>query len=287
MTRAAESDRAGAERAWWRVAWPGGLLAALALGAGCQGDWDLHRMPPGASAQATPTAPTHATAPPAKVNSGAAVVLPAEPTADDYVALALQRNRALRAAEARVRRLQARIGQVTALPDPRGRVAPVGEMAETAAGQVGTMLGLSQTFPTPGKLRTRGRIAARDVAAAREDLRRTRLRVVADVRRAYWSWYAAVRSLEVTRQSRRLLENIGEVARAKYKAGTAGQQDVLRASVALQNVDSELITLAQQRDSARAMLRRLANLPGGAPAGGWPDPPVVPLRPPEIGRAHV
>lgn len=192
-----------------------------------------------------------------------------------YVLAALDRNPSIGAAERRVERLGARVPQVTSLDDPRLQVAPFGEMAETAAGQVGVMTGVSQKLPLPGKLATRGNIAEQDVAMALADLRQTRLRVVADTRRAYWSYYFTTRALETTRRSRALLDQFKQIAEAEYRAGNRSQPDVLRASTELSEVDGELITLTQRQGAARSMLNQLMDRPVDAPL---PEPAVVQLE---------
>ena len=193
---------------------------------------------------------------------------------DGYVRAALDHNPSIRAAERRVKRFGARVPQVTSLDDPMFQIAPFGDMAETASGQVGLMTGLSQKLPFPGKLDTRGRIAEQDVAMALADLRQTRLRVVADTRRAYWSYYFTTRALDTTRQSRKLLDQFKQIAEAEYKAGNRSQPDVLRASVELSNVDNELIILAQRQATARSMLNQLMDRPIDA---ALPEPATVTL----------
>jgi outer membrane protein TolC len=180
---------------------------------------------------------------------------------DQYVARAMQHNPAIRAAKRRIRRLDARLPQATSLDDPRFRIAPFGDMAETAAGQNGLMTSVSQTLPLPAKLRVRGRIAEHDVAMARQHLQQTRLRVAADVQRAYWNYYLAVRSIEVTKDNQRLLQQFAQTARAKYKAGTASQADVLRAANELSDLNNTLATLQQRKQTATAMLNRLMDRP--------------------------
>lgn len=193
---------------------------------------------------------------------------------EQYVREALRRNPSIRAAERRVERLGARVPQLTSLNDPMFQVAPFGEMAETAAGEVALMTGVSQKLPFPGKLETRGRIAEQDVAMALTDLRQTRLRIVAETRRAYWSYYFTTRALETTRESRSLLSKLKQVAEVEYKAGNRSQPDVLRASTELSSVDSELITLAQRQATARSMLNQLMDRPMDAEL---PEPSVIEL----------
>ncbi len=204
-------------------------------------------------------------------------VLPEDAGLDDYVALALARNPAIRVAEHRIQRLGARVPQVTSLDDPMFQIAPFGDMAETAAGQVGLMTTVSQKLPFPGKLETRGRIAGQDAAMAVQDLRQTRLRIVAEVRRAYWSYYFTTRALETTGESRGFLDQFRQIAEAQYKAGERSQPDVLRAYVELGNLDGELITLGQRQATARAMLNTLMDRPLDAALS---EPPAVKPRQP-------
>ena len=194
--------------------------------------------------------------------------------ADEYVRIALDRSPAIMAAKANVDRLTERIPQVTSLDDPMLSVAPFGEMAETAEGQVGLMSGVSQKLPFPGKLDTKGRIAQQAVAVAVQELNDTRLRIIADTRRAYWSYYFTTRGIEVVERDRDLIRQFREAAEAKYKAGTATQQDVLRASVELSNLDNDLLTLKQRQTTAVAMLNRLLDRPVNA---ALPEPRTVEL----------
>ncbi len=194
--------------------------------------------------------------------------------AEDYVTLALARHPSIRSAEQKVRRLLERVPQAESLDDPNLRLTPIGDMSETAAGQVQAQSSLSQKLPFPGKLATRGRIAAQEAAIAQKELDSITLTVIGDTRRAYWSLYFAVRSIEVTEEDRTLLDQLREVAQAKYRVGTTTQQAVLRASVELNNIENELITLEQRRITASAMLNTMIDRPVTEPL---PDPAPIDL----------
>jgi cobalt-zinc-cadmium efflux system outer membrane protein len=182
-------------------------------------------------------------------------------TVEDYVRLAMERNPGIIAARQRVNAAHERIVQESSLDDPMLKVAPIGEMAETAAGQVDTMIGVSQKFPFPGKLSTKAKIASKETQVAAQELVQTQLSVTDDVRRAYWSYYYTTRAIEVTQQNRDLLEQFHQVAQSMYSAGTGGQQDVLRASVELSNLTNELLTWNQRQQTAAAMLNSLIDRP--------------------------
>lgn len=279
-------------------------LVAVLLGAGCasQGPFAdlIDRESPLKEDNARRAG--RAEAPPARETdeaSGDRLIIADDAGAETYVSLALERNPAIRAADERARRLANRIPQARSLDDPMVFVAPVGDMAQTAAGEVNVMTGVSQKLPFPGKLDTKGRIAGQDVAESLQELEQVRLRIAADTRRAWWSLYYATRAVEVTTGNRQLLAQFRDVAEARYRAGTASQQDVLRASVEMSKLDDDLIALGQQRTTAIAMLNQLLDRPVDASV---PSPPVRELEPltlelesllaaareanPEIARIH-
>lgn len=190
-------------------------------------------------------------------------VTPADAAAPDdldgWVRLALQHNPGLRAAERKIVRLSERITQVSSFDDPMLQVVPFGQMAQTAAGEVGLMTGVSQKLPFPGKREARGEIAEQEALMAARELDARRLEVAADVRRAYWSLVYAVRAAEVVDRDRALIVQQRQIAEAKYRAGTAEQQDVLRAQVEIAGLENQLLSIEQRRRSAAAMLNRLAD----------------------------
>ncbi len=197
-------------------------------------------------------------------------IIPENAGPEDYVRMVLERNPALQAARYGVERAEARIPQVTALDDPMLEVAPLGDMAETAAGMVGVMTGVSQKLPFPGKLRHSGLAAEQETGVAKSELEMTRLNLINETRRAYWSYYYTTRAMELTAESRELLAEFQQIAESQYRVGLANQQDVLRASVELSSLDNELITWEQQQTTAAAMLNSLLARPVTA---ALPKPP--------------
>lgn len=190
----------------------------------------------------------------------------------DYVSLALRRNPAIRKSVRDLQVLGYRVPQVTSLDDPMvNLIPPTGDMTETAAGMMQGGGSVTQKIPFPGKLDARGRVAEQAVRMAFYALADVRIRTVAEVQRAYYAYYLAEVSIAVSRQSERLLRQIREVAAARYRAGAATQQDVLRAEVQLYALTNEVITFEQRRATARARLNALmdrpvaAALPGPAP----------------------
>jgi outer membrane protein, heavy metal efflux system len=192
--------------------------------------------------------------------------LPPEAGLDDYVHVALTENPAIRQAIRRVQVLGWRVPQVTSLDDPMiNLIPPTGDMIQTAAGMMEGSAGISQKIPFPGKLSARGRIVEESIRMALYDLAEVRIATVARVQKAYDAYYLAHVSIQITRESEGLLRQIRDVAAARYRSGTATQQDVLRAEVELYELVNRLITLEQERATAAALLNSLMDRAVDAP----------------------
>lgn len=178
-------------------------------------------------------------------------------TLRDFIVLALEENPDIHAAEEIARAKAERVPQVTALPDPLFKTKTLPEPVRTAEGDNFFILGISQKLPVPEKLDLAGRIALEETRMALEQLQKTRLRVIAGVKRAYFQLYILDKSIEITRENQDLLRSLIDVARAQVAAGRRAQEDVLRAQVELSNLEAELITLRQRRATAAARLNAL------------------------------
>lgn len=184
--------------------------------------------------------------------------LPALATLPDYVRLALQRNPSLQARVRDVEALGLRVPQVSSLNDPMLTIVPpTSDMVQTAGGEMGGAIGISQGLPWPGKLSAMGRVAEQVVRIALSNLDTERLRVTADVKRAYFDLYQAHVSIEVSRQLESLLQRVRDSAQARVAAGSTSQQDLLRAEVELYALTNTRIDQEQQLRSATARLNIL------------------------------
>lgn len=126
-------------------------------------------------------------------------------------------------------------------------------------------VGASQVIPFPGKLRLRGAIAAQHAAAAREQWRRVRRRVLAQVARAYWQLAYIRRERRLLHAQQILLARIAAIAAVHYAAGQGSQASVWRAQL---EQTRQLRDLAAARNQARvlqAQLGALLNWPAGHP----------------------
>ena len=182
---------------------------------------------------------------------------------EELVRLGLQHHPGVQATEARVRRMRAKVHQITALPDPRVKFSG-GSMAETAAGRAEFVAAFEQGVPFPGKRREEAGAAAREAAAAAADLQALRLQVAQRIRQAYWDYFLATQSGDIMEESRSVMELVRNIIDARVAADQASQGDQLRLATELGSVEEAIIVARQREDSAKAMLNALLNRPADA-----------------------
>ncbi len=180
---------------------------------------------------------------------------------DELIRWALAENPLVRAAQFNVIALRHRIPQVTALDDP---VVSNSIFAIPSVAPQYSLMGympygglLAQQFPWFGTLRLRGEAADHDVRIALFELAAAQLDVVASVKRAYHDLHYGERALTLLRENRALAEDFLKIAQVRYRLATASQSDVLRAEVAVSDVDREIETTGQAVSEARAELARV------------------------------
>lgn len=205
------------------------------------------------------------------------IAIPESAALRDYVQLALSRNPRIQARIRDIEALGLRVPQVSSLSDPMlSIVPPTGDMVQTAGGEMGGAIGLSQGMPWPGKLSAMGRAAEQVVRIALSNLDTERLRVIADVKQAYADLYQAQVSIDVSRELETLLQRVRDSAQARVAAGTTSQQDLLRSEVELYALTNTRIDYEQQFTTTAARLNilmdRAVDAPLPAPRAIEPEP---------------
>jgi outer membrane protein TolC len=177
-------------------------------------------------------------------------------------------NPRLDAARATARAARARVPGVTRPPDPQLQIGWMNyELPNLrpmdAIGM--TQLQLVQMLPVAGKLRLAGL-----AESARADASATRVADVSfDLRErasmAFYDIYTVDGTLGVARDTRRLLQDIGDIASKMYQVGEGRQADVLRADVELARMQEDIIRMEAMRTTMTARLNALLVEPPDAP----------------------
>jgi outer membrane protein TolC len=140
-------------------------------------------------------------------------------------------------------------------------------------------IGISQSFPFPGKLGLREDIALFEAKAELYSVEEMRLNLDMTVTVTWWDLYFLDRSLETVRQSQALLRQFVEVANAKYEVGGGLQQDVLLAQLELSKLLDQEIRVEAIRNQHEIRLNTLMGVSPETPIvlPTMPDTKRVPL----------
>jgi len=186
------------------------------------------------------------------------------------VSEALAVNPDLLAAQQALAASRERVAQARALPDPMLSVGYTNDGWSPSLGrQEMTTLAFmaSQDLPFPGKRGLKGEIAGREADQVEQQVARVRLRLAADVKRAYYGLLLARELQTLTRDQREAWRETEGVARARYSVGQGAQQDVLRVQVERTRVEQSEAEQAAEADIRLAELNRLLARPSDSPIG--------------------
>lgn len=140
------------------------------------------------------------------------------------------------------------------------------------------LLGISQEFPFPGKLRLKGQVADREASAIEQGFHAKVREVRSRVKSAYAMYFLAVKSIAILEENIELMRRFARVAESKYSVGKVSQADVLRAQIELSKMMNMLVTLNQEKETAQAMLNALMNFRPQNPLGAPLEPNVQKMQ---------
>lgn len=198
-------------------------------------------------------------------------------TLNRIMELAERDNPEILAARNRWLAFQKRVPQAATPDKPRLDIermyVPSGKSVFTEADE--KSLAVTQEMPFPTTLYLRRGAAAKEAAMAEQSYRAKVRSVLARTRSAYAMLYLAHKSLDIFNENVELMRRFAKVAESKYVAGHAGQSDALKAQVELTKMLSMGVMLAQDKETAAAMLSALLNRDARKPLG-LPSEPALP-----------
>ncbi|MBW3566466.1 MAG: TolC family protein [Proteobacteria bacterium] len=184
--------------------------------------------------------------------------------AEALVKAALERNPGLEEVRAAVEAVEAEIEPAGSLDDPMLSL-------NVAPNTFGSALGareqvqLSQAFPWWGTLDAREDVARANALAVEQDVESLKLQLIEAAQSAFADWHYIHRALDVNARTQALLTDLREVAKARYAAGRAIQQDVLQADVERTLLRQQALELKKERTTIKARINALLNRSPGTP----------------------
>lgn len=159
-----------------------------------------------------------------------------------------------------------------ALPDPRLRTEWMditrmgGQNPTLAPSRVGSMrYTLMQELPWFGKRDLKREIAELEADGARGRAQGTWADVASRIKTTHAQRYYLARNVRLTREILDLLVRLEKVAQARYAAGLAAQQDVIRAQVEQTAMRNDLIAMEMEQHHLHSRMNSLLARPVSAP----------------------
>jgi outer membrane protein, heavy metal efflux system len=154
-----------------------------------------------------------------------------------------------------------RIEQNSNLPDPMLTLGfanlPVNSFSFTQEPMTGKIVGLSQAFPFPGKLSEQADVNKKDVDIVEQEILDAKNEITKNVVKNYDELRFFRKSIEISKSSKKLLENIAEVVRTKYSVSSASQQNLLKVELEITNLNEKIEDLKSKEKTQLTMLNAL------------------------------
>jgi outer membrane protein TolC len=188
----------------------------------------------------------------------------------DLESLALANNPTLRRMQEEAAAQWARTGYVSKLPDPTISsmffIPPMHFEPDRQLAEVQVM----QMIPWIGRLKAELRQAHLEALVAENQYQAERLRVLADLRAAWFRLYVLGKQFAITEADKAQLQSLLRTANARVATGAGQPGDVLMSSVEFSRLQEQLLSYRGQMAATWAEINRLAG--GSAP---------MPIAPPE------
>jgi outer membrane protein, heavy metal efflux system len=180
----------------------------------------------------------------------------------DLLLEARERNPEIRAAQKKWQAMQARIKPAGTLEDPQiGLQVMYAPYPLRNAFKNERAITISQMFEFPGKLGLMSGMAGREADMSAADYELVALKVLTEVKKAYFMLFHIDFDLEINRENRELMKQFIEIANVKYATGMGLQPDIIKAQTEYSMMFNDSLMLAQERSSMAAMLNALLDRP--------------------------
>ena len=180
----------------------------------------------------------------------------------------LKRNPNLEAARDRIKAASEVIPRVQALEDPEFMfLSDYNNLKPKSAFMPMLEYRISQTFPFPGKLGLKGKVAAEVLKQFQSQEIGTRSDLILQTKKLYFQLLFNGMSLQITKSNHDLVKDLIDASLALYKSGIAGYEEVTKVQIELQILDEQLLTIQSDRIFIVSMLNALLDRPQKDPLG--------------------
>ena len=180
---------------------------------------------------------------------------------------ALERNPEIIAARERWQGAREIIESRRALPDPEFSYTYFVESIETRVGPQNQIFGAKQKFPFYGKRDLMAEVASKEAEALEATYDAVKQEIVRQVKRSFYELFYVSKIIDITQEEKEILRRFEQIARTKYATGKGSQQNILKVHVEISQLEDRLLALANQKQTAEAMINTLVDRPADYPLG--------------------
>ena len=152
----------------------------------------------------------------------------------------------------------ARAGYADKLPDPTVGAMFFGQSMNFVPDRQLAEMQVMQMIPWLGRLRAESQRAHLEALAAESLYQTERLRVLGDLRAAWFKLYVLGKQIDTAEAEKGQVQSLISTANARVATGNAQPGDVLLATLELSNLEEQLLGLRQQVIATTAEINRLA-----------------------------
>ncbi|WP_158278599.1 TolC family protein [Rhodohalobacter mucosus] len=186
-------------------------------------------------------------------------------TVQDAIQIAMQQNPELKYAEEQVQVQRSLIGPSWGIESPEVYYFREG-MDDGVFSEQRWGVSQSVAFPLTGYLQQRKASVDLDVAQLEADFLRIRIR--ADVKRAYTNVVYTIKKVDLARNELQLAEELREIASARLDVGESTELDLIQSDIQLNEARNRLLQAREMHNSARyELFRVMGTEPGGQEYG--------------------
>jgi outer membrane protein TolC len=114
-------------------------------------------------------------------------------------------------------------------------------------------------------------MATKEAEAEFQDFQGVQLKVLSQLKQAYYKLSYSYAARDVLERNRELLRKMLRITEARYSVGRAAQQDVFKTQTQLSILEIKLVDLQREHNAREAEIGSLLNRAPGAPLGRPPD----------------
>ena len=194
----------------------------------------------------------------------------------EIIAEALKNNPQIKASYQRYEAALARVKLLRTLADPRFEYEYdkiTADMDAVMRGKTSPMrtYTISQEIPFPTKLFLRKHAAEKEANSLRDEYKEKENEIIQKVKETYFMLSLTNREIQITQDTKILLDQLIRTLTNRYSIGQASQPEVLKAQTEYSKLDNELVLLEQKKKISQAMLKSLLNRPQDSELA---EPPV-------------